>query len=269
MGILTAELRKIFTTRMWWGLALTIFLLAFAISMLFGFMFGSNPVSYDQNMNEVPMDHLEVARSVYTGQMMSLTLGYILALVGGALVVGTDARYRTLTSTFLAEPRRARVMIAKVLAILTVGLVLGLAYLLGSFSGGAIPLAMNDISVFPEPLELGKTFLGCGAVIMLWCLFGVGLGILLPNPLWSTIVGVSLALIVEPIVTSLMTFSDVSWLSTVSKYMPSNATMAVTGLGDLFGMEILPWWGGILTMLAYAAVAALIGMLFTTNRDVN
>lgn len=266
MGILTAELRKIFTTRMWWGLALAVFLVALGISALLGFLFAPAAVTWDQAGNEIPLDDLEVARMTYTSP---LTFAYILALVGGALVVGTDARYRTLTSTFLAEPRRARVMIAKIGAILTVGLVLGLAYLAGTLIGGAIPMAIADISIFPEPTELLRTLVGCAVVIMLWCLFGVGLGILLPNPLWSTIVGVALALIVEPILSQVMTFSDKPWLDAVAKYMPSNATAAVTELGSTMGMDMLPWWGGILTMLAYAAVAAAVGMLFTTFRDVN
>ncbi|WP_462417196.1 ABC transporter permease [Kytococcus sp. Marseille-QA3725] len=267
MGVLTSEMRKIFTTKMWWGMSLAIFVISALFALLIGYFTASTAVTFDTQGNEIPLDDLEVARSVYTGPV---TFAYIIALVGGALLVGTEARYRTLTSTFLAVPRRTQVMGAKLLSIAVLGLLFGLAFVLGSIAGGAWPMMAHDFPLFPELDELLKT-LGAGVVVvMLWCLLGVGLGILVPNPLWATIIGVTFALIIEPILSQVIMAGagKFSWLEDVAKFFPSMATSAITDLGQTIGIGLLPWWGGVLVMAAYGLGAALLGMLVTMRRDV-
>jgi ABC-2 type transport system permease protein len=60
----------------------------------------------------------ELARTVYTG---GIQVSYLLTLAIGVLTIGSEYRHKTITGTFLATPKRAKVMLAKVIALLGIG----------------------------------------------------------------------------------------------------------------------------------------------------
>ena len=57
----------------------------------------------------------QMVNTVYTA---GLSVGYLLMLTIGVIQVGSEYRHKTITGTFLATPRRSRVMLAKVVALL-------------------------------------------------------------------------------------------------------------------------------------------------------
>ena len=66
-----------------------------------------------------PLDSDEAIRSIYaTG---AFTGAYVFALILGVTGMTAEYRYQTATPTFLATPRRARVVVAKAVAHLGVG----------------------------------------------------------------------------------------------------------------------------------------------------
>jgi ABC-2 type transport system permease protein len=71
--------------------------------------------------------------------------------------------------------------------------------------------------------------------------------------------------LLEPIATFILAAND---LDAVVKWLPTNASTALTSPGSSY-LEFLPWWGGGLVLLGYAAVLAGFGVLLSVRRDVS
>ena len=81
-GAVRSELLKFFTTRVWWGMAIALFLAGAAFALLFGLLFTSETLAEQAGgPGGLPSgDPLQVANSVYTA---GLRVGYLLMLTSG------------------------------------------------------------------------------------------------------------------------------------------------------------------------------------------
>ncbi|CAN5889519.1 hypothetical protein BH24ACT8_BH24ACT8_13040 [soil metagenome] len=273
--LVRAELRKYLTTRMYWGMALAMFLtgaLFAAITAAF-VIYGSIQVGGEEIDLETVLPELTLARMVYTG---GIQIGYLLALVIGVVAIGTEFRHKTATSTFLAAPRRTRVILAKAAALVLIAVGSGLFHVIGSLIGGGVLLGLNDLAVLPDAAQLGRTLLLALLVLALWALMGLGIGVLITNQVAALFVAVAVAWIVEPLLGWGLTFLDGG--DTFARFFPSQATTATlnvfTGADEQVTRsmggsgEQLPWWGAALTLIAYAGVMTVIGVWLTRRRDI-
>ncbi len=274
-GLLRSEVRKYFSTRMWWAMALAMFLVG-AVFAAFtgGFMvYGKMPVGDSMINVAESMQDLTLARMIYTA---GIQFGSMLALVIGVLSMGQEFRHKTISNTFLAGPRRHQVVLAKVGALVLILVVNALAHLAGGLVGGGILLGMGGYPLFPDVVALLETFALVLLILVVWGLIGLGLGVLIPNQVAALFLGIAITLIVEPLVAYALTFFE-GW-DVLAKFFPSQASTATlslyrgmdSGLAEAMGAggAQLPWWGGALTLLAYAAVMTLIGLLLTRRRDI-
>jgi ABC-type transport system involved in multi-copper enzyme maturation permease subunit len=273
--LVRAELRKYLTTRMYWGMALAMFLtgaLLAAITAAF-VIYGSIQVGGEEIDLETVLPELTLARMVYTG---GIQIGYLLALVIGVVTIGTEFRHKTATSTFLAAPRRTRVILAKAAALVLIAVGSGLFHVIGSLIGGGVLLGLNDLAVLPDAAQLGRTLLLALLVLALWALMGLGIGVLITNQVAALFVAVAVAWIVEPLLGWGLTFLDGG--DAFARFFPSQATAATldvfTGADEQVTQsmggsgEQLPWWGAALTLIAYAGVMTVIGVWLTRRRDI-
>ncbi|MDQ3382628.1 MAG: ABC transporter permease [Actinomycetota bacterium] len=273
--LVRAELRKYLTTRMYWGMALAMFVtgaLFAAITAAF-IIYGSIDAGGNELDLEAVLPELTLARMVYTG---GIQIGYLLALVIGVVAIGTEFRHKTATSTFLAAPRRSRVILAKAAALVLIAVGSGLFHVIGSLIGGGVLLGLNDLAVLPDAAQLGRTLLLALLVLALWALMGLGIGVLITNQVAALFVAVAVAWIVEPLLGWGLTFLDSG--DAFARFFPSQATTATldvfTGADEQVTRsmggsgEQLPWWGAALTLVAYAGVMTVIGVWLTRRRDI-
>jgi len=260
-----AELLKFLTTRLWWGMAIGIFIAGAAFALLFGILFTSDDVGATGPGGIPTGDDLQIANSVYTG---GLSVGYLLMLTIGVIQIGAEYRHSTITTTFLAVPRRAIAMLAKVAALLLIGTGYGVVSLLGSVSVGALTLNARGADAFPSP-ELLRTLALSLLVLGLWALIGLGVGILIPNQVAALLIGVGVAWIVEP----LLGLGLRAWefgSEHIAPYLPTQATNAVVNAVQNSLDEVrLSWWAAAVTLALWAAVLSGIGTLLTVRRDVS
>jgi hypothetical protein len=196
-----------------------------------------------------------------------LTIAYLLTLVVGVMAIGSEYRHKTITSTFLSTPKRARVMVAKVTSLLGIGAFYGLMFLLGSVGVGATIIAVKGFSPVPEVGPIARTLALSLLVLGLWALVGLGAGILIANQVAAILIAVGAAFILEPLLGFLLGLA--SWGRMIVPYLPSSATSAMVGqINGTPGVELLSWWAGALVLVAYATVLAGIGSLLTVRRDV-
>lgn len=275
--LVRSELRKYFTTRMWWGMALAMFLVGALFAAFTGYftLYGQLPVGGGDTMIEMGevLPDLTRARMIYSG---GIQFAYMLALVIGVLSMGSEFRHKTLSITFLAGPRRHQVILAKVASLVIILVVNALAHIAGALVGGGILLTTAGESLLPDLGALAQTFALMALILVVWGLIGLGLGVLIPNQVAALFLGIAITLIVEPLVAFALTFFD-GW-DVVASYFPSQATTATLSLYSGMdpaisaamgaGGDQLSWWGGALTLLAYAAVMTLIGLWLTRRRDI-
>lgn len=276
-ALVRSELRKYFSTRMWWGMALAMFLVGGIFAAFTGAftLYGELPAGPGDSMIKMGdvLPELTTARIIYSG---GINFAYMLALVIGVLSMGQEFRHKTVSGTFLAGPRRHRVVIAKVVALVAIITVNAAAFFAGSLVGGGILLTTGDAAIFPQPADLLQTFALMLLILIVWCLIGLGLGVLLTNQVAALFIGIAFTLIVEPLVAFGLTFLDGG--DAIAKFFPSQAATATLSLfsgidpalAEMMGAsgEQLTWWGGALTLLGYALVMTLIGLVLTRRRDI-
>lgn len=262
MGAVRAELRKFLTTRMWWGMAIGVFVVGAGLAVLFALLAGQGDPAQD---GFPPLSAPGMVNTVYTA---GLSFAYLLTLTVGVLAIGSEYRHKTITSTFLATPRRVKVMLAKVTSLLVIGAAYGLLFLVGAVGAGGITVAARGFDAFPDtgiPRTLALSLL----VLGLWALMGLGVGILIPNQVAAILIAVGVAWIVEPVAGLLLGLAD--WGREVAQYLPSQATSAMVSQVQVGGAAgaTLDWWAGALVLMAYAAILAGIGSWLTVRRDIS
>lgn len=262
-----SELRKVTSTSLWWILTIVMGgYMAFMAAVL-AFSLTSDQGGGMGGASADPLDPLAVAESIYT---LAPSLGYVFPLVMGALAMTGEFRHQTITPTFLAEPRRTRVLVAKLVVQSGMGALFGLVGTLGAVAAGAAVLSVLD-----EPVLLGDAGIWANiawsvAALAIWGVIGVGVGTLIPNQIASVVVILAFTQFVEPILR--LGLAAVDSLAAVSRFLPGAAAEALVGssLYSTTGLaELLSRWEGALVLVAYAGVFALVGRLTTLARDIS
>ncbi|WP_109473844.1 ABC transporter permease subunit [Ornithinimicrobium cavernae] len=275
--LVRSELRKYFSTRMWWGMALSMFLIGAVFAAFTGgfTLYGELPAGSGDTMIKLAdvLPELTAARMIYAG---GIQFAYMLALVIGVLSMGQEFRHKTVSGTFLAGPRRHQVVFAKVIGLLVIIVVNAVAHIAGAVLGGGILLTTAGMSVIPDTAGLLQTFALMLLILVVWGLIGLGLGVLLTNQVAALFLGIAFTLIVEPLIAFGLTFVDGG--EAFAKFFPSQAATATLSLfsgvddavAEMMGAagEQLTWWTGALTLLVYAAIMTLIGLWLTRRRDI-
>jgi len=274
---IAAEFAKIFTTRLWWILALVLFgyvaMLAGGLAALFAGV-QSGAISPDTVGTLSAGGGIPVFGSVppliYS---FASSVGYVFPVLIGALATTGEFRHQTLTPTFLASPRRGQVLAAKAITLCVVGAVLGIVALVASVGIGA-PV-MNAFGVDPL-LADGATWWLIGRSVLamaLWATIGVGLGVLVPNQTASIVIVLAFTQFVEPLVRLAASFLEVT--ARVGIFLPGAASDTLVG-ASVFSIaapagdatSALDWWQGGLVLLAYAVAATVGGYFASWKRDV-
>lgn len=258
---LAAEWRKLASTALWWVLALGMAAYLAFVGAAMAFSLTVAPEG-----QAPPLGGLDAALTVY-GVLNAV--GYVFPLVVGTLLVTTEVRHKTLTQTLLAEPRRGVVLGAKLVLAAGIGLLYGLAGVVGLVAAGAPVLsAVGDGAFLGDPQVVRALLLGV-LVTGLWAVLGTGFGAVVPHQVAAVVAILAFTQFVEPI--ARLALGAVDGLSVVSAYLPGAAADAVVGaslFSQMGDVDLLPAWGGALVLLGYAAALTIAGRLTTFARDV-
>lgn len=179
------------------------------------------------------------------------------AAVLGVLSLTTEVRHGTVRSTFLAEPRRTRVLAAKLVAITAFSLVLGAVGIGLSYAIGKICLDARGMPWLLSGSDVVLLLAGAVAASVLWGAFALAIGAIVRNQV-GAIVGLLIwTLLVESILFALV--------PSVGRYLPAQASNVLTEIGT---PHQLPITAGVLVFLGYVALAAVAGAVVTARRDV-
>jgi ABC-2 type transport system permease protein len=183
-------------------------------------------------------------------------IGTFLALIVGILVVTWDYRHGTIVQTFLAEPRRERVMGAKLAVGIACGLLLVTLALLPAVVVAEIWLGDDFDAGGLDWMHVAR-LLGAAA---LWAVIGLGLGATLQTQVGALMAALIWFLIVENIFAGL---GDWAW--NVGSYLPGHVLdqFAVGSESDELGHRKAGLLGA-----GYAVLFAAAGLVAVLRRDV-
>lgn len=199
--------------------------------------------------------------------IMAIALDF--ALVLGVLMVTSEHRHKTITPTFLVEPRRGRVTAAKLAVSGAGGLVIAVVAGVASLVFGFVVVAAGFGHSGEMLTEFRHVWPGVAAAAVLYAVYGIGLGAVLKNQAVSIVVGLGVSAIVEPILNGA--------LPAVGRWLPSEAAQAlesVTARPEVRGglganlVHLVPWWAGAMVLLGYGIVLATAGSVTTLRGDV-
>ncbi|MGO9333785.1 MAG: hypothetical protein ACLQCU_07015 [Acidimicrobiales bacterium] len=282
--LLRAEVRKLWTI---WS-TYVIFGIVVFIDVAFGFLVAFAPGGrHGGRAGIVPHGSSQWFTNVFS----VLDNSRLLALVLGAIIITGEYRHKTVTPTFLAEPRRGRVVIAKLGTSFGAGVVLGALTMLTGLVIGLVLVGLGAHSCLaPAGVTQGMSQALCSAkhglyylasshsmwhdwsriapgVVLgtgLFAIYGLGLGALLKNQIVAIVVGLIFTLVVESIVAAV-------W-PTIGEYLPGAAATALEDAARTsFGggnTPLLPWWGGAIMLLIYGVALAVVGTLTTLRSDI-
>ncbi|MCL2782209.1 MAG: hypothetical protein FWD74_12135 [Actinomycetia bacterium] len=249
VGLIRAEFRKLFSTQVWfWLLFATLALTAIAVV---GQLAPSDGVTGPSGIRDV---------------FVTADVAYIAVFVLGALSVTTEFRYQTITPTVLATPSRWAVMAAKMISYLIVGAGCAVVTVALEVAMAWPWLAAKGFHVSLGDHAIPSALLGLFAVVVLMALVGMGVGALLRNQIVAVVLGLVFLLFVQTIV-AVIPYVKYAWA-----YLPAGAMHSlILGPADdrvVNGVRVFSPVVGVLVLLVWAIVPAVIGAGITLNRDI-
>jgi ABC-2 type transport system permease protein len=283
-GLIRGELLKIRTTNTWWLFGLGI--LGFtALALLI------NCVVANETLDSPPpdvtgLDPEEAAQSqanfaaqssvirqaanIYTsGQFF----GGLFVLLLGMLLITNEFYHQTATATFLTTPHRSAVVMAKLITAMAFAAFFWVIITGIDVAVGAIFLNSQGYSPSLGEWEVQRAILFNLLVFMLWAILGVGFGALIRNQVGAVVTGAALYLIGTQIAQAVffLIYEFVikeDWVLTSMVVVPAVAAQILTSPNELYP-EAPEYWVGGIVMLAYGAIAGLVGTLIMRTRDIS
>ena len=197
--------------------------------------------------------------------------GVMFAMLIGVLAVTNEFAHQTATATFLANPRRTEVIVAKLIAAACFG---ALFWLVSTVIDAVVTPVYLHTQHISYPLTgwiVARSVLLSLLAYVLWAVLGLGLGALVRSQLAAVITG--LATYLAGFAAVELTFHLIynvyrhGWVLGAPVIAPAVATMVMITPGRAFP-HAPPQWAGLVIMAGYALVLGAIGVAVTRRRDV-
>ncbi len=259
MRLLAAELRKITYQRAMWGMVLG----GIAFSVLGT---ASTPLILDSTENGLGLGTLAES-AVVDGVYANAVSGFYFSILLGVLVVAGEFRHGTAVATFVAAPRRSRVLLAKLVAAGIAGLFLQVVATAGGLFSGWLALEFYPDAADPSIDIFVNTALAGVVSGFVLGILGAAIGALLRSQVLALVGTLLWLFVAEP--TLLLLAPE------AGKFFLTGLTTAIisidleTDLVDFSSDVFLSPGVAIAVLLGYAVVASVIALLSSMRRDID
>jgi ABC-2 type transport system permease protein len=274
MNLVRAELTKVLTTSLWWIFGL-IMLPLWAAAVGVNWLTASvTATTADGGLSQQQQDQVRAARqainvatNLYTSGQY---LGVLLVLLLAAILVTSEYFHLTATTTFLVTPRRERVIGAKLVVGVLIGLVFWAVTTVGNLLVVPFVLRRLDVGVqLGEPAVWRAIGLNALAYAV-WAILGVGVGVLIRSQLAATLTLAGTYLIGTAglgLVFTLLADRIGDWFNQLQVLIPTVASQLMISGTELPGNP--PRWVGAAVLIGYALVSGVLGTVITRRRDIS
>lgn len=291
MGSFGAELLKLRKRPSTWYLGISMVLVVLVFGYLLTYLlFSAVPAeieqapSQDEALAPLEGDPAEDAMPDLLGMLLPAKLlpmvlssinqfGGPIALILGALVMGSEYGWGTLKTVLLQRPGRTSIVVAKLLAVSLVLVVFAaLAFTVGASSSSVIAWVEGGVVNWPAAAEVARA-LGAATVILgAWAALGIFLATLFRGTSLAIGLGLVYALVLEGLVSNLLTREDAT--ENVQKLLLGQNSNSLAGafgsVSQALGAAPPPVEPvqAALMLGAYAIVFLLLTVLLFKGRDV-
>jgi ABC-type transport system involved in multi-copper enzyme maturation permease subunit len=186
------------------------------------------------------------------------SLAGVFSAIAGIMLVTSEYRYGTIRPTFLFEPKRSKVLVAKVMAGLLAGLVFGIIGEGLGFGLGYLIFSARGITVLLDGRQVTLLLVGTLVAVALWGAIGVGVGAIVRSQ-----VGAIIGLLAWGFVAENLLFA---FVPSVGRFAPVHAEDATTGFTSA---HLLPTAAGAAVLVGWAVLFAVVGIVVGARRDVS
>lgn len=250
--LVTAEFRKLLTTRLWLWMLL--------LSAAWTILYTSLVIALDKHSGALVPPLSSAAGQHALFAIAAGGAGPLIAVLAVTQVAG-EYRHRTAATTFLATPHRQRVVAAEVVSFLLAGIGYALVCIVINLAVALPWLATRGVHV---PVFGNGNLAVLAAVVISVAVFGMtgaGLGAALHNQL-ATVTALLLYLyVLEPLI------SHIAALRSWTPYLPGVAADGLTQAVQS-GVRLLAPWAGGLVFAAWAVIFAIAGAAITARTDI-
>lgn len=240
MSLLRSEWIKLLSTRTTWVMI--------GLGLLGEALFAGLYVGF------APLHEIGDIDEVETGIGLLMTL----MLVLGVLIITTEFRHGTSSSTFLVAPRRWPVMIAKLAAAVLVALLGGLLYVLVN-GGLALPIYSGRGGTLPATDDIVSVYAGVVVSFALLCAFGLGIGAIIRNQVGAIIAAIAVFFVISALPELLP--------GSIGEYFPAQTVGTLHGRAE--GDGNLTQVEGGLFLAAWSLALVAIGTALICRRDLS
>jgi ABC-type transport system involved in multi-copper enzyme maturation permease subunit len=258
MNLIRAEFRKLrFSSSTYWLTLASIFLAVLSTVI--------TPIVIDQDETGVfgSLQDTAMVDGVYGNAISS----YIFAIILGVLIMAGEFRHGTAAATFLASPKRSRVLMAKLFVAAIAGALMQLISVVIALAAAWYTLTFFEDVAEPSQnvfLNISLAALLAGAVLGL---VGVAIGSLIRNQLIAIVSTLVWLFVIEPIV--LLLFVD------AGKWLPTGAITGMLALefeSEALGVNTADYLQpplAALVLLGYGAVFTALALVSSMRRDID
>ena len=269
IAAIRSEYRKFFSTRLWWILMLGMFV--YTAAMAAGLAALYNSMGSGGSDAPTGIDFSDYRLVIYG---LAPSMAYVFPAIVGALGWTNEYRHHTTTPTYLGEPRRLVLSVAKAVAGIPMGLVIGAVGTLGALAGGVVGFIATG---YDAGLTLVATWQTLGLSVLaltIWAVVGVGLGMLVTSQVGVIIILLVWTQLIEALLrVGLMYFKATQQ---IPQYLPGALSEGIAGGHSIYNLvgaafqvdSSLPTWQAALMLAGYGVVFGIVGYFVRIRRDV-
>ncbi|MGW2093109.1 ABC transporter permease subunit [Promicromonospora sukumoe] len=251
--VLRSEWIKLWTLRStWWTLGATVVVMVgFALMLAFVAQFLGDQMEGASPEEQAAMGGMLGGPTVVAA---GFEMAALVVAVLGALMITGEYSTGMIRSTFAAVPKRLPAFFGKALVLVLVTAVLTTVSLALSWLVTYPLLNPNDATVDFGDSDQIRSLVGTVLYVTLVALFALGLGALLRHTAGAIFTVVAIFLVI-PTIVQIATFaaSQLEWVGTVNKLLPSVAGAQITPNAGAFP-DVLDPWVGIGVLAGYTAL---------------
>jgi ABC-2 type transport system permease protein len=217
-----------------------------------------------------PMPGIDTPDGAGTVVGVTGVLLFVPALIGTIAVTG-EYRHRTIAATFLAEPRRGRVLAAKLIVFSAFGLTYGLLASVASGTALGLSALIRGVDLGLPAGQLAGLLAQLSIAAALYTVLGVGIGAIARHQLVAVGIVIGYFYFLEYVLLI------IPGVNTIYPFLPGGATAGLTSFTFVTnavaeqtasnGPMLLPAPAGALVLLGYASIAAGLATLAPLRRD--